>query len=591
MEQVFAGIKAAGQALLDNLDKIGKAIVKIFQFDFSGAIDEIKGVVDAASSAFTAMANLTKQAQDLAKEQRQNDLEQAERQKKLAVLREQAGDDSIPIAKRKAALKELQADAEQNAKDDIDLAKRVADNRIAQLTLEKDGALKNADEINQIKIQQLGVETDNANELRRINKQVTAAEKQEQADREAAGKAFAEKQKAERQKLIDFNNKLAKLQSENELATLKDGYEKELRALELSFEEKRKANQQDFIDRKINRAQLAQLNAALDIQSNLQRNSIIDKHNEELAKKEQDFQKELAKISSDTRIKSITDTRELERVQLQIGYEEKLQDAITRYKDDATKLQAVKVALDEQLRIEQAAIDEKNRVEDAKKKLESDLSGQGAILNDPQASFDAKQAALDAEQEIFAAALDQKLITEQKYNEETAKLNQARIDLATAERDAKLATFGAIGNAFSSLSELVGKQTRVGKAFAVAAATIAAIQSAVSSFNSLSGIPIVGPALGAIAAAAAIAAGIANVKKIVAVQVPGGSGGGATVPTPSVPAAPIAPTQTSTRLDAGSINGITTAQPAVRAYVVEADNRAAANRAARLQSASVLGGG
>ena len=101
VEQVFAGIKAAGQALLDNLAGIGRAIVKFFSFDFSGAIAEIKGVADAASAAYNRMADLTRQAQELAREQSQNDLEQVERQRKLTILREQASDDSVPREERK----------------------------------------------------------------------------------------------------------------------------------------------------------------------------------------------------------------------------------------------------------------------------------------------------------------------------------------------------------------------------------------------------------------------------------------------------------------------------------------------------------
>jgi hypothetical protein len=195
LEQVFAGIKAVGQSLIDSLEKIGSAIVKIFKFDFSGAIDDMKGVVDAAKGAYSAMSRLTQQAQGLHKEQLANDLDQAERAKKLAILREQALDETVPIAKRKAALKELKADAEQNSKDDIDLAKRTTENKIAQLTLQKDGARKNQDEINKLKIDQINVETDNANELRRIGKQLTAADKAEKAEQDAAAKEALAKQK------------------------------------------------------------------------------------------------------------------------------------------------------------------------------------------------------------------------------------------------------------------------------------------------------------------------------------------------------------------------------------------------------------
>ena len=195
VEQIFAGIKATAQSLLDNLDKVGSAIKNVFTFNFSAAKKDLQDIGNAAVDAYGKMANLTKTAQALKKEQLQNDLESAERAKKLAILREQASDETIPAAKRKAALLELKKDAEQNAKDDIELAKKVTENQIAQLTLQKDGAKKNQEEINKLKIDQINVETDNANELRRIAKQITAIEKAEQQARAENAKKLADELK------------------------------------------------------------------------------------------------------------------------------------------------------------------------------------------------------------------------------------------------------------------------------------------------------------------------------------------------------------------------------------------------------------
>jgi hypothetical protein len=73
---------------------------------------------------------------------------------------------------------------------------------------------------------------------------------------------------------------------------------------------------------------------------------------------------------------------------------------------------------------------------------------------------------------------------------------------------------------FSSIQGILGKESAAGKAMAVAQATIDTYKSAVAAYSSMSGIPIVGPALGAVAAGAAVAAGIANVKKITATKTP-----------------------------------------------------------------------
>jgi hypothetical protein len=195
VEQIFAGIKAVGQSLLDNLDKIGSAIKNVFTFNFSAAKKDLQDIGEAAVNAYGKMADLTKTAQSLKKEQLQNDLEGAERAKKLAILREQASDETIPAAKRKAALVQLRKDAEENAIADIDLAKRKTQNEIEQLTLQKDGADKNQEAINKLKIDQINVETDNANELRRIAKQITSIEKAEQQTRAENAKKLADELK------------------------------------------------------------------------------------------------------------------------------------------------------------------------------------------------------------------------------------------------------------------------------------------------------------------------------------------------------------------------------------------------------------
>ena len=69
---------------------------------------------------------------------------------------------------------------------------------------------------------------------------------------------------------------------------------------------------------------------------------------------------------------------------------------------------------------------------------------------------------------------------------------------------------------FGSLSSILGEESKAGKAFAVAQATIDTYKAANAAYASLAGIPVVGPGLG-YAAAAAVLAGVANVKKILEV--------------------------------------------------------------------------
>ena len=293
VEQIFAGIKATAQSLLDNLDKVGSAIKNVFTFNFSAAKKDLQDIGNAAVDAYSKMANLTKTAQDLKKEQLQNDLDGAERAKKLALLREQASDETVPAAKRKAALLELRKDAEQNSKDDIELAKRVTDNQIAQLTLQKDGALKNQEEINKLKIEQINVETDNANELRRIAKQITAIDKAEQQKRDEDAKEarrIREEARKEEQKKLDDEAAAAK-KRRDDLSKSQEDIEKEQAAT-------KKKNDEDFLNRLVVRGQTT---IAVTDQT-LQANNAIAQSDLALSKAkeaQQEAQKELAMQSLD----------------------------------------------------------------------------------------------------------------------------------------------------------------------------------------------------------------------------------------------------------------------------------------------------
>ncbi len=113
---------------------------------------------------------------------------------------------------------------------------------------------------------------------------------------------------------------------------------------------------------------------------------------------------------------------------------------------------------------------------------------------------------LKRQQEIEAAekiGADVSLINEKYRNLE--------IELERAKSNAKM----ELAKGFTdNLAAIFGEQTEIGKAAAIASTTIETYKAAQMSYSSLSGIPVVGPALGLTAAAAAIASGIANVRAI-----------------------------------------------------------------------------
>jgi hypothetical protein len=137
-----------------------------------------------------------------------------------------------------------------------------------------------------------------------------------------------------------------------------------------------------------------------------------------------------------------------------------------------------------------------------------------------------------------------------------------------------LNTIGNIAELFAGKSRASQKKAfQVQKAVNIATATVDTFKAATSAFSSMSGIPIVGPALGGVAAAAAIAAGLVNIKKISSTQFEGGgSGGGAAGSVPSVPNVPSIQAANFNVVGAGGANQLAqlSSNP-IKAYVVSGE--------------------
>lgn len=164
-----------------------------------------------------------------------------------------------------------------------------------------------------------------------------------------------------------------------------------------------------------------------------------------------------------------------------------------------------------------------------------------------------------------------------------------------AEKDARLNMMDAIGSGLEGLSELVGKNTAVGKGLAVASTLINTYASIVNQLRASTSSP--GAAIPGWAIAQAIATGIfglVQVKKILSTKVPGGSGGGSadtSSPSSSLGSSPsinqFGPSQLSnfgrTQL------GVQMGEAVQRVYVVESDITRTQNRVRVSQSRSILG--
>lgn len=162
-----------------------------------------------------------------------------------------------------------------------------------------------------------------------------------------------------------------------------------------------------------------------------------------------------------------------------------------------------------------SALDTSNQAEIAKTEEKY-----GEFKRFDEAYYTSLRDAYTKNEQDLKAAYDRGAINTDEYTKRIAQSSKARRELDKVEKQSSIEKTAAIGNALGQLSEIIGKDTIAGKAFAIAKATIDTYQSAVAAYKALAGIPVVGPILGGIAAAAAIATGIATVKKIVAVQVP-----------------------------------------------------------------------
>lgn len=127
------------------------------------------------------------------------------------------------------------------------------------------------------------------------------------------------------------------------------------------------------------------------------------------------------------------------------------------------------------------------------------------------AKVEAVENAEDLKQAIRDKYAQQKAQNDTNFNTAEKALKSQQVDWTRLTEKQKLdITIGALNAAADAFNEGSGAW----KAIKIAETVITTYQSATSAFNALSGIPIVGPALGGVAAGLAIVTGLKNVQKI-----------------------------------------------------------------------------
>ena len=273
----------------------------------------------------------------------------------------------------------------------------------------------------------------------------------------------------------------------------------------------------------------------------------VERINFDLAekKREEDKQKELARIRKEQREKAAKEAEEARKAEAQKIEDEAV--SAKKRKDDLSKSQ-------EDIDKEKAA---------TKKQDDEDL--QNRLVARGQTAINVADQTIQANNAIAQSDL---------------ALSKAKELQLEAQKDLAMGTL-------DTLSGLVDKNSVAGKSIAVATAVVNTYEGASKAIAQ-------GGIFGPIAAAATIAAGMLNVKKIISTKIPSAKGGGSVGDgaTPSMSAsAPVLPIQMGTQLNQASIQGIGNAAAGGvnRSFILEADINNSNERQIRLQRAARLG--
>jgi hypothetical protein len=317
-----------------------------------------------------------------------------------------------------------------------------------------------------------------------------------------------------------------------------------------------------------------------------QRIEIISKYQKDRKEKENEFLNEINKINEDIRIAGIKDLREKEKAELQRTHKEQLTQMAANENQTFLQRLALTIALKKKQKQEEDALQQKFDQEDLQKNSAKLLEQSNADdLNFAERLAKIKERE-DLESQIIFES-DQARTDFQKQNSE------ARKKIAEEEKNAIVQALDAVAQSLLNASDLLGKNTKAGKALAIAAATISMLTSAQKAYEATVGIPFVGPVLAPINAGLAIAAGIKNIREIAKVKVPGQSGGGnAPTPPPTTGTAPpltpaLSPAVQGQMLNSDAINNL--GNTALRAYVMNSDIQNNDQRNAYLQRNARIG--
>ena len=322
--------------------------------------------------------------------------------------------------------------------------------------------------------------------------------------------------------------------------------------------------------------------------------------------KKKQIESETGDIEFESRLSALEEGQEKETLVLERGQQKRI-DAqralLEKGEIDQAEFDKRRLALEEQFQNERNALDDKFATEELNKQL-AKLEQQ--IASD-EVAFQAKKDALDRQQELIDQAYADGLIKEDEYNKKVKQNADSRKAIIKAEIDARIEQARQIGQILTGISELVGKNTKTGKAAAIAglviqqASTVAQITSdTITSSRAIGkkyagviggqipaaieiGINVAQGALGIAKAVKAVKQGIADIK---GASESGAASGSADVTSGTPGGAPLPPQPETTTINQEQVNQLGSATNTVRAYVVEQDVSDSQSRINRLERAA-----
>jgi hypothetical protein len=296
---------------------------------------------------------------------------------------------------------------------------------------------------------------------------------------------------------------------------------------------------------------------------------VEDALNEDKAKRQKDYEDGIKLLQSNSKLE--LDQLNANLTEAKVIYGEnskearKTQDEIFQAQKEAldkeTELLNKKGDLteEEKIRLKSIVIEQQNLttavVAENKKRLESDNAALLKKGEDTKKASDKayqdKMSAAAGDYELQQQILDDKIEQEKKFYEEQlaiigltdeqkkalqekqtadVKANaDAQVQIQKAKTEAELAFLNASANAINAVADIIGKNTKTGKALAVAASLINTYSAIAGQLKAFAGVPIPGYAI-----AQAIATGLVGYKAvsdIISVKVPTTSSGTASVPS------------------------------------------------------------